>query len=133
MKISTIITKRYFGMKMADLEESGFFLEFKECKPFWDKRLGSFNSNQDNLNVPIVFLVGSKPHYFKAVSIWMVHRDFVYAKYAEAIKTEFAYAIKCFPLDALNTSMPAVTDTPHYKCEASRNERVTALMSRKMR
>jgi len=24
-------------------------------------------------------------------------------------------------------------DTPHYKCEASTNERVTALMSRKMR
>jgi len=95
MSISTTITKRFFEMKLEDLKESGFFIEFKECKPFWDKRLSGYNSNHDDLNVEIVFLVGSVPHRFRAISIWQVHRDFVFARYAEAIKTEFVYAIKC--------------------------------------
>ena len=80
---------------MEDLKESGYFIEFKEHKPHWDKRLNKFDSNKGDLTEEIVFLVGNKPHRFKAISIWKVHRDFVYAKYAEAIKTEFAYAIKC--------------------------------------
>jgi len=94
-KISTTITKKFFEMKMEDLKKSGHFIEFKECKPFWDKRLAGYASNHDDLDVEIVFLVGSVPHRFKAISIWQVHRDFVYRRYEEAIKTEFAYAIKC--------------------------------------
>ena len=93
--ISTTITRKFFDMKMADLAESGHFIEFKECKPFWDKRLGKYNSNHDDFDVPIVFLIGREPHRFKAISIWTVHRDFVYSKYADAITTEFVYAIKC--------------------------------------
>ncbi len=96
--ISTTITKKYFDMKMEDLKESGYFIEFKECKPFWDKRLNMFDSNIDGLNEKIVFLVGSQAHRFKVISIWQVHHDFIPSRYAAAIHTEFAYAIKCVPL-----------------------------------
>ena len=100
MAISTTIKKIFFDMKMEDLKESGYFIEFKEHKPHWDKRLNKFDSNKGDLTEEIIFLVGNKPHRFKAISIWKVHRDFVYAKYAEAIKTEFAYAIKCVICDS---------------------------------
>lgn len=39
--------------------------------------------------------MGKEPHRYKVVEIKLIHRDFVYPKYAEAIKTEFAYMIKC--------------------------------------
>jgi hypothetical protein len=98
MRLSTTITKKYFEMKMEDFKETGFFIEYKEEKPFWIKRLDSFVynlTNQDDLDIPIVFLVGSKPHRFKVVSLWLVHKDFIPEKYQSAISTEFAYAIKC--------------------------------------
>lgn len=96
MAISTTITKKFFDMKMQDLKANGYFIEFKENKPFWKKRLGEYGfSNHDNMNVKIVFLVGNKPHRFKAISIWEVHRDFIPKRYQSAIQTEHAYAIKC--------------------------------------
>ena len=94
-KISTTITKKFFEMKMHDLEESGYFMEFKEFKRYWIKRLDDYNSNHDDLNVEIVFLVGAEPHRFKAISIWKVCRDFIPEEYQSAITTEYAYAIKC--------------------------------------
>ncbi len=98
MKISTTITKRFFEMKMDDMRESGYFFEFEELKPFWNKRLNIHKCNRDVLNIEIVFLVGSKPFRFVAKSIWEVHRDFIPEKYRCKIKTEHAYAIKCFPI-----------------------------------
>lgn len=99
MTISTTITGKFFDMKMQDLEESGHFLEFKEAKPYWETRLGKFESNRDDLGVEIVFLIGALPRRFKAISIWTVCKDFVPERYASAIHTEYAYAIKCVPLE----------------------------------
>lgn len=93
--ISTTILKKYFDEKMKDLDKSGFFLEFKEVKQYWITRLSKYNSNHDDLNVPIMFLIGQKVYKFTAISIWVVHRDFIPKKYINAITTEFAYCIKC--------------------------------------
>lgn len=98
MKISTTITKAFFEMKMADLKDDGYFTEFKEMKPFWIKRLDNFCA-EGEANVEIVMLVGNKPHRFKAISVWKVHRGCAPAKYRGAIKTDFAYAITCVPLE----------------------------------
>ncbi len=93
MKISTTITKKFFGMKMDDMKEAGYFLEFKERKTFWNKRLDFWFDPHEE--VEIVFLVGNKPHRFKVVDIWNVSRDFISKKYQDAISTEFAWVIKC--------------------------------------
>jgi len=98
MKISTTITKKFFDMKMSDLQKFGQFFEFKEKKSFWIKRLSKYNTNRDDLYIDIVFLVGSKPFRFLAKSVWEVHRDFIPEKYKTAIKTSHAYAIKCITI-----------------------------------
>ena len=102
MKISTTITKRFFDLKMEDLKESDYFLEYKEPKPFWTKRLTPIidhflnkNRIKTDQNIEIVFLVGSVPHRFIVVDVWNVHRDFIPERYQSAILTDFAYAIKC--------------------------------------
>ncbi len=100
MAISTTITRQFFDMKIEDLNESGFFIEFKEFKKFWIKQLDNFNSNKNDLTEEIVFLVGSEPYRFKAISIWKVHREFIPERYSTAITTDFAYAIKCVPCDS---------------------------------
>ncbi len=102
MTISTPITKKFFDLKMRDLDQSGHFFEFKEDKPFWQKRLGDFDSNHDDLAVEIVFLVGSKPYRFKAISIWKVCFGFIPKIYQPAIHTDFAYAIKCVPRETIH-------------------------------
>lgn len=103
MKLSTTITKKNFEMKMQDIKTDGFFLEYKEEKPFWKKRLDSLLKEYDLRaygflgKLPeIVFLVGNKPHRFKIAGIYYTHS--IPERYAPAINTEFCYAIKCIPL-----------------------------------
>ncbi len=64
MAFTTTIKRKYFDMKMADLQKQDYFWEFKGEGKFWTKRL-------INLRVPCdaVFLVGSKPYRFKAVEV----------------------------------------------------------------
>lgn len=99
MAISTTIKKIFFDMKMNDLKRDGYFIEYKEENPFWVKRLSSIQlQNQGNpvKDIEIVFLVGKTPHRFKVVEIF--HTSVIPECYASAIKTEFAYAIKCISM-----------------------------------
>jgi len=103
MKISTTITKKFFEMKMEDLSTDGFFIEYKEVKPFWKKRIDNLLKEYDlrawgffGRQPEIVFLVGNVPHRFRIVDI--LYTDDVPEKYASAIQTEFVYAFKCVPL-----------------------------------
>jgi len=103
MKISTTITKKNFEMKMQDLRNDGFFIEYKEEKPFWKKRIDTLLKEYDlrawgffGRQPEIVFLVGNVPHRFRLVHLFCT--DGVPEKYASAINTEFVYAFKCVPL-----------------------------------
>ncbi len=110
-KISTLIKKVFFEMKMQDLERDGYFIEYIEEKPFWKKRFDTLLKEYD-LRVygflgklpEIVFLVGNKPHRFKIAGIYYTHS--IPEKYASAIKTEFCYALKCVPLTHENEYRP---------------------------
>lgn len=100
MKISTTITKKFFEMKMADLEIDGYFFEYKEDKPFWKKRIDSLLKEFDlraygflGVLPEIVFLVGNRPQRFKLQNILYTHD--IPEKYIAAIKTERCYALKC--------------------------------------
>lgn len=104
--ISTTITKNFYNMKMQDLKEHGFFYEYKEAKPFWDKRINKlFPISDDGAikpldDIEIVFLVGNKPHRFKVASFsYHLHihdkDSTVPERYRSAIKTDYAYGIKC--------------------------------------
>jgi len=108
--ISTTITKRFFEMKLADLKESGFFFEYKEDKPFWKKRIDTLLKEYDlrvygflGRQTEIVFLVGSVPHRFKIDNIF--YTDIVPEKYADAISTEYVYAIKCIAIPEQRTEI----------------------------
>lgn len=91
-------------MKMQDLSIDGFFIEYKEPKSFWKKRIDNLLKEYD-LRVygflgkfpEIVFLVGNKPHRFQVANIFYTH--VIPGKYAHAIHTEFAYAFKCVRLN----------------------------------
>ncbi|MFH0904505.1 MAG: hypothetical protein V1854_04875 [Methanobacteriota archaeon] len=109
MKLSTTITKRFFEMKMQDLSTNGFFIEYKEDKPFWKKRIDNILKEYDlrvygflGKTPEIVFLVGSEPYRFKVVNIFYTHN--IPEEYASAINTEFTYALKCVSIDACNRS-----------------------------
>lgn len=102
MKISTTITKKFFEMKMADLKEVGFFIEYKEDKPFWKKRLDNILKKIDRRvwgimgELPeIIFLVGNKPYRFNVSHIF--YEKNIPEKYKDAIKTKGAFALKCIP------------------------------------
>ena len=103
MAISTTITKKFFDMKMEDIKEMGFFIEYKEDKPFWKKRIDNLLKEYDlrcygflGKQPEIVFLVGNKPYRFRVVHLFYTKE--LPEKYASAITTEFAYAIKCVEL-----------------------------------
>lgn len=90
--ITTTIKKKYFDMKMEDLEDSGYFFEFKKQSPFWNTRLKKlipFKGQNE-----LVLLVGKIPYRFKVVDIFKAHKDFIPEKYQSAINTEYAYVIK---------------------------------------
>ena len=57
MIFSTTIKKEWWDKKMQQYREKGYFYEYKEGKPHWDKRI-------ENLKLPVdaVFLVGSVSH-----------------------------------------------------------------------
>ena len=101
--ISTTITKKNFEMKMEDMKKEGFFIEYKEEKPFWKKRIDNLLKEYDlrawgfSGELPeIVFLVGNVPHRFRIVDIRYTIN--VPERYASAIQTKFVYAFKCVPL-----------------------------------
>ena len=54
---TTTIRKEWWKQKTNQYEQKGYFYEYKECKPFWNKRI-------KNLGLPAdaVFLVDSVPH-----------------------------------------------------------------------
>ena len=57
MTFSTTIKKEWWNKKMEQYKQKGHFYEYKEGKPYWNKRI-------ENLKLPAdaVFLVGSVPH-----------------------------------------------------------------------
>ena len=64
MTFSTTIKKEWWNKKMQQYEQKGYFYEYKEYKPYWNKRI-------ENLKLPAdaVFLVGSVPHRAKITRI----------------------------------------------------------------
>ena len=64
MTFSTTIKKEWWNKKMKQYEQKGYFYEYKEYKPYWNKRI-------ENLKLPAgaVFLVGSVSHRAKVVEI----------------------------------------------------------------
>ncbi len=96
MSISTIITNKFFDLKMVDLAETGHFWEFKEFKNFWIKQLDCLSQGQP-IEEDIVFLVGATPHRFKVTAIHTTLRKFIPETYKSAIETETAYALRCVP------------------------------------
>lgn len=90
---------------MEDLKANGFFIEYKDDKTFWRKRIENISKIHDLRGYgflgelpEIVFLVGSKPHRFAVVDIYYTNE--IPEKYMTAINTKFAYAIKCISLEA---------------------------------
>jgi len=54
---STTIKKEWWNKKMQQYKQKGYFYEYKEYRPYWNKRI-------EHLKLPAdaVFLVGSGPH-----------------------------------------------------------------------
>lgn len=100
MTISTTITRKFFDMKMQDLERDGCFYEYKEDKPYWHKRMQKLPLGKVEEPFEMVFLVGNVPHRFKIINIEWTNPNSIPECYKSAVKTEFAYAIKCVPLEA---------------------------------
>lgn len=94
-KLSIMIREQYFRMKMEDLADWGFFLEFREIKPFWSKRLEKYmDAPIDSLDIPVVFLVRDIAYRYRMISVWNVCKDFISSRYSDAIHTEYAYCMK---------------------------------------
>ena len=58
MTFATTIKKEWWGKKMDQYKQKGYFYEYKRYKPYWNVRL----RKTDALPVDAVFLVGSVPH-----------------------------------------------------------------------
>lgn len=92
-------------MKMADMEKEGYFIEYKEDKPFWKIRIDNLLKEYDLRaygflgELPeIVFLVGNKPYRFRVINIF--YEKDVPERYKAAIKTEGVFAFKCVPINS---------------------------------
>jgi len=93
MAVATTIKKEAFKEKLNDLKENGFFIEYKENKEHWKKRL-------EGLTIPneIVFLVGSKPYKFRITKITKTTINKIPKKYESFLESEsnsYFFAIKC--------------------------------------
>mgnify|MGYP001560158478 CR=1 FL=1 len=84
-------------MKMEDAKDNadGWFTEYKEATPFWNKRLRAYPTE---LNAPYlhgVFLVGREVHHVAIVMISKMGAENVPERYREAIRTPTVWAIWC--------------------------------------
>jgi len=99
---STTIKKEWWNKKVQQYKQKGYFYEYKEHKPFWNKRI-------EHLKLPAdaVFLVGSVPHRAKITKIvrtkmYDIPKDiahFFFKKTPEQTVTEFkdnkVWVLKC--------------------------------------
>jgi len=92
-KFSTTIKEKYWKEKLRDLELYGFFFEYKNTIPFWNKRIK--NIIQCGLPTKGVFLVGNKSEWVEIIEIFMINREDVPHKYKEAINTDRCWRIMC--------------------------------------
>ena len=100
MKFSTTITKKYWEMKMEDIAKKrergvspAYFFEYKEFKPFWSGRF--YRMIAQGFPIYGVFLLGSKPHRVRVLEIYEVKTQYIPEKYADAIKTDKCWVVKC--------------------------------------
>ena len=103
-KISTTIKKIFYEMKLQDLKQDGYFIEYKDDKPFWKIRIDNLLKEFDLRTYgflgelpEIVFLVGNVPHRFKIETIF--YTNDIPKKYKSALQTEYVYALKCVSLE----------------------------------
>jgi len=89
-EVSFTIQKPYFEEKMKDLRQNGCFVEYRDAKDFWRRRL-------ENLNLParVTFLVGGKAHEFIAVEVEEIPKDEMPEKYRNAVEGDKVFAIQC--------------------------------------
>jgi len=64
MTFATTIKKEYWNKKMQQYAQKGYFYEYKEHKPYWNKRI-----ENSKLPANAVFLVGSVPYRAKITAI----------------------------------------------------------------
>ena len=102
MTFSTTIKKEWWKQKMQQYEQKGYFYEYKECKPYWNKRI-------ENLKLPAdaMFLVGSVPHRAKITEILRTKMYYIPEKVAsylfiknseqsiEEFKNSKVWVLKC--------------------------------------
>jgi len=91
MPFTTTIKQIAWEMKMEDLKEQGFFLEYKEKKDFWITR---FN----NLKVPCegVFLIGNtEVHRVTVVEKGTIASSDLPEKYGTYVKGDELFYFKC--------------------------------------
>lgn len=87
-KFTTTIMKKWFEMKTEDLNRDGYFVEYKETTPFWQKRIEGLAPGAE-----CVLLVGNKVHRFKLIKFQIVSRGDIPTRYREAIKGSRVYAM----------------------------------------
>jgi len=99
LSFTTTIKARFWNMKMQDLKNSltQTFVEYKEDKEFWNKRLKKL-IKLNNYPIPAVFLEGNKPHYVWVHRIVKVRTSEISSRYRDFIETEMCWAITCSPL-----------------------------------
>jgi len=104
MAFSTTIKKIYWDMKMKDVDREGHFYEYKINNMFWGKRLGKIfrENNVDELDLPGVFLIGSRVERVRVVDLELVDYFEIPKKYRlPGFPMERGvWRIKCIPVNA---------------------------------
>ncbi len=95
--LTTTITRAAFAEKMRQVAEVGYFVEYKRVNKYWSGRIAGVK-----LQTEMVFLVGSSPYRFTAVSVEEVGLiaipDYAPQIVSDIHDGEFVYAITCKPI-----------------------------------
>ncbi|MFA4934961.1 MAG: hypothetical protein WC568_03905 [Candidatus Methanoperedens sp.] len=89
-KFTTTIKQKYLDLKMADMEVSGYFDEYKDATTFWKTRFANLFPPTD-----AIFLVGSKVHRFTLIEKKAISRCEVPEKYISMMTTEKVLVFRC--------------------------------------
>ena len=97
MAFSTTIKRKFWDMKMQDAKDSadGWFIEYKEDTPFWNKRLKAWPNEVNGPYLRGVFLVGREVHRVEIVIISKMGAENVPERYREAIRTPTVWMLWC--------------------------------------
>ena len=89
-KFSTTIKRKWLKEKISDLMIGGYFIEYKDEKPFWDNRICDLE-----FPTKAVFLCGMESRTFNLLEAKLINSNDVPNKYKEAITMKYCWALKC--------------------------------------